>query len=178
MSHITRVPTIVENSVPRQRLLVALIATAVLLLAGVGAGTAAADPATGGGTAHGAGTAPGLSFSFDVTEHGADPHAASGSFRAALVEPAGTLIAPQGPTTCVDVRGDTVGFLYPLVDGTRPTALPFTSILITAHDGGPGRPDQIGFVGPLPTAAFGGRCAPSVPFLPVTGGDVVVHAAH
>lgn len=158
----------------RQRLFACLVVAAALILAGTG--VAQASPPTGsGGTAHGTGTAPGLSFSFDVTEHGADPHAASGYFRAALVQPAGTLIAPQGPATCVDVRGDTVGFLYPLVDGTRPTALPFTSILITAHDGGPGRPDAIGFVGPLPTAAFGGQCAPSLPFLPVTSGDIVVH---
>jgi hypothetical protein len=49
------------------------------------------------------------------------------------------------------------------------------SILITARDGGPGHPDSVGFVGPLPTAAFGGKCAPAVPFLPVTSGDVVVH---
>ncbi|HEY2194437.1 MAG TPA: hypothetical protein VGH76_19375 [Actinomycetospora sp.] len=158
----------------RQRLVSGFVAVLALLLAGAGI-AAAAPPDGSGGTAHATGTAPGLSFSFDVAEHGADPHAASGYFRAALVQPAGTLIAPQGPATCVDVRGDTVGFLYPLVDGTRPTALPFTSILITAHDGGPGHPDAIGIIGPLPTAAFGGRCAPSVPFLPVTSGDVVVH---
>ncbi|MCD2197088.1 hypothetical protein LQ327_27325 [Actinomycetospora endophytica] len=159
------------------RLATCLAAVAALLVAGAGVGQAAPPTGPGGtgGTAHGTGTGPGLSFSFDVTEHGADPHAASGYFRAALTPPAGALIAPQGPATCVDVRGDSVGFLYPLADGTRPAAVPLTSILITAHDGGPGRPDSIGFVGPLPTAAFAGRCAPAVAFLPVTSGDVVVH---
>jgi hypothetical protein len=160
--------------VHRQRLLACLVAVAALLLAGTGIASAS-PPVSPGGTAHGTGTAPGLSFSFDVTEHGSDLHSASGYFRATLIQPAGTLIAPQGPATCVDVRGDTVGFLYPLVDGTRPTALPFASILITAHDGGPGHKDSVGFVGPLPTAAFGGKCAPAIPFLPVTSGDVVVH---
>lgn len=159
---------------------VALLVTAVaLVLACVGAGIASADPGgTGpsdGGTAHGAGATPLFSFSFDVTEHGANPRAADGYFRATPIPPVDSVLAPQGPATCVDVRGDTVGFLYPLAAGTKPAPVPAASILITARDGGPGHPDSIGFVGPLPTAAFGGQCAPNIPTMPVTSGDVVVH---
>lgn len=161
---------IVHNRV-RVAMTAAVAVTAALLFSGV----AAAD-GHGGGTATGSGSTPLFTIDFDVTQHSADPTDAEGYFAAEAIPPAGGLIAPQGPATCVDVRGDKVGFLYPLAEGSRPAALVGQFILITAQDNGPGRQDAVGFLGPAPEAAFPG-CAPNVATLPLTEGDIEVHPA-
>jgi hypothetical protein len=127
-----------------------------------------------GGTATGNGAVPGFSFDFHVHQNGASAtKGIGGYFKAKLIAPAGTLIAPQGPATCVDVQGNRVGFLYPLKKPSRPGTLDGTVIFITAVDGGPGHPDRLGFIGPAPAEAFP-SCHPLFGYLPVTRGHVTV----
>lgn len=148
----------------------ALAAVAMATVMVAGAGLAQAD-GSGGGTVIGEGTNALFSFEFAVEQHSEDTRDASGDFRAAGVPPSDLLIAPKGPATCVDVRGNTAGFLYPLEEGSRPAPLVGQNILITVVDGGPGGQDAIGF---LPTAIDPGSCAPNVATLPLTSGDIVV----
>lgn len=146
----------------------AVVTAAAALLSVTGVASAAQD---GGGTATGKGTNALFSFEFDVAQNSADPRDAEGYFRAAGVPPSDLLIAPQGPATCVEVRGNTVGFLYPLAEGSRPAALEGSNVLITAVDNGPGHPDAIGFV---PVGIDPGGCAPNLATLTSTSGDIVI----
>ena len=145
----------------------AAVATAALLVGSAAVASAAGE----GGTVVGKGTNALFSFDFSVIQRSADPRDAAGDFRAAGVPPSDLLIAPKGPATCVDVRGDTAGFLYPLDEASRPAPLQGQNILITVKDGGPGGQDFIGF---LPVGIDPGTCAPNVATLPVTSGDIVV----
>ncbi|MBW0102779.1 hypothetical protein [Pseudonocardia sp. KRD291] len=147
--------------------LAALVTAAVMV---VGAGAAQAD-GDGGGTAVGEGSNGLFTFAFSVEQGSEDTRDASGDFEAAGVPPSDLLIAPQGPATCVDVRGNTAGFLYPVNEEGRPAVLKGQNILITVVDGGPGGQDFIGF---LPTEIDPGTCAPNAAPLPVLSGDIVV----
>jgi hypothetical protein len=158
-----------------RRGITAALAVVVLTAAGVlvsnGLARASEDR---GASAQGRGSTPFFSFTFRVHRDGDGQQ--GGYFEAKLSQPLGGVIAPRGPATCVDFRGNKVGFIYPLEEGTKPelVADKGLAIMVTAQDNGPGKQDAIGFVGPAPTAAFVG-CAPTVAEIPVTSGDIEIH---
>jgi hypothetical protein len=158
-----------------RRGITAALAVVVLTAAGVlvsnGLATASEDR---GASAQGRGSTPFFSFTFRVHRDGDGEQ--GGYFEAKLSQPLGGVIAPRGPATCVDFRGNKVGFVYPLEEGTKPelVADKGLAIMVTAQDNGPGKQDAIGFVGPAPSAAFVG-CAPTVAEIPVTSGDIEIH---
>lgn len=144
----------------------AVACTAAVLVTGV------ASAASRGAHATASGSTLVASFTFDVRNDGGRP---SGYFTATPTPPANLLIALQGPATCVDIEGNKVGFIYPIQDGSRPDAIKGMGVLVSAVDNGPGNTDFMGFVGPLPLAAFHG-CAPGLAPLAIKG-DVTVDGA-
>lgn len=159
-----------RNGVRTRTTLLAMIATGLMIVLG---GTAAASdtqsgPGGGrGGEVHGHGAALVNTFDFDVYQDSSDVHDARGYFKAAGSPPPGDeIVAPQGPATCV----------YPLVEPSKPEVLVGTGILISVKDGRSTGPDLIEFTGPLPLAAFGDQCAPTLAgaVQPVTSGDISV----
>jgi hypothetical protein len=141
----------------------------VAVLVAVCGGTASARD--GSGSSEGHGTFALSSFKWHL-KRDSDGHV-SGYFKGVGTQPAGLLIAPQGPVTCAEFDGNKVGFLYPLEDNTRPFLLKGTYILISAEDnGGHGR-DKIGFLGPAPREAFP-DCHPSFTPFDVTSGHTRV----
>ena len=69
-----------------------------------------------------------------------------------------------GPITCLDVRGDDIGFLYP-INYSNPPGLNGTAILITLVKG----TNKLGFLGPAPAGLFGNTCAPNAAPFDYTG---------
>ncbi|MBV9314796.1 MAG: hypothetical protein JO100_13960, partial [Pseudonocardia sp.] len=57
------------------------------------------------------------------------------------------LIAAEGPVTCLIVRGNRAGFIYPVKVG-KPSFIEDDEIYIAVQDGGPHGPDFVTFVGP------------------------------
>ncbi len=112
--------------------------------------------------------------------------AATGTFEAtgdlaklaapALTLPIGTTggFRFEGPVTCLDVRGSRVGLIYPIESATGTLGQYFKglAVYITIIDGGPGKPDKFGFVGPAPLGSLT-VCPPFVTFLSSTHGDAV-----
>lgn len=161
----------------------ALITAMTAVLALAWGGTAVADgdhhrdsPSCASGEARGDGTAVVNTFTFDLCRTGDAPTDVTGTFEAAGIPPSDVLVAPRGPITCAEIDGNTVSFVYPLGEGSRPAPLAnVTEVLITATDGGPGGTDGIVFSGPVPIGTFGATCGP-LPGLPqpVTAGDITV----
>jgi hypothetical protein len=81
----------------------------------------------------------------------------------------------EGPVTCLDVRGSRAGLIYPVTSasGTVGKFVKGMAVYITMVDGGPGKPDKMGFVGPAPLGSLT-VCPPLATFLTSTSGDVVV----
>lgn len=169
----------------------ALVVAAVVAMGLALIGTAAADENHGKdrecsfGEARGEGTAgaPGdeataiiNTFGFEVCRTGEETTDVTGTFRAAGSIPPSDAIILNGPVTCADIRGNSVGFVYPVAEGsTIPGVTGNADVLITATDGGPGGGDTITFTPGL-KGQFGDDCAPTVVGAPqpVTQGDIVV----
>lgn len=81
----------------------------------------------------------------------------------------------EGPVTCLDVRGNRAGLIYPVTSasGTVGKFVKGLAVYITIVDGGPGHPDKMGFIGPAPLGSLK-VCPPLVTFLNSTFGDAVV----
>lgn len=179
---------------PGMRRAAALVAAGVVTLALAFVGTAAADDEHHGdrncsfGEARGEGAAgdPGdeataviNTFRFEVCRTGEKTTDVTGTFRAAGSVPPSNALVLNGPVTCADFRGNSVGFVYPVAEGsTIPGLRGNSDVLITATDGGPGGQDTIVFTPGL-RGQFGANCAPTVLGAPqpVTQGDVVVEPA-
>ena len=95
----------------------------------------------------------------------------------ALTLPIGTtgVFHFEGPVTCLDIRGNRAGLIYPVTSasGTIGQFVKGLAVYITMIDGGPGKPDKMGFVGPAPLGSLK-VCPPLGTFLTATFGDVVV----
>ena len=144
---------------------VAVAVTAASVLTTVG--TASAHDGSGHSEAHG--TSPIAIFDWHVSRD--SDGRAHGYFKGRAPYGADVLVSLEGPATCVDIEGNKVGLLYPVVDHSRPFLLRGQSILITGIDnGGHGR-DRMGF---QPAAIFH-SCHPSVAPFPVSGRITVEH---
>ena len=81
----------------------------------------------------------------------------------------------EGPVTCLDIRGNRAGLIYPVTSASGPVGqfVKGLAVYITIVDGGPGKPDKMGFVGPAPLGSLN-VCPPLLTFLSSTFGDIVV----
>ena len=109
----------------------AATAAAVLLVTG---GTASAHDGSGRSEANG--TSPIAIFNWHVSRD--SDGRAHGYFHGKAPYGGDILVSLEGPATCVDIEGNKVGFLYPVVDRSRPFFLKGQYILITGVDNGGG----------------------------------------
>ena len=136
----------------------AATAAAVLLVTG---GTASAHDGSGRSEANG--TSPIAIFNWHVSRD--SDGRAHGYFHGKAPYGGDILVSLEGPATCVDIEGNKVGFLYPVVDRSRPFFLKGQYILITGVDNGGGGRDRMGFQPELLSQG----CHPSVAPFPVSG---------
>ena len=118
----------------------------------------------------------GFKIDFKATKKGSK---VGGTFSGTLQGGSSGFATPEvftitGPVTCLQVVGRTqAGILYPVSKVTS-QGQAFTqgeplSILLTVVKGLNGAPNKVGFMGPLPTQAFMGSCAPGMAPLNLEG---------
>lgn len=102
---------------------------------------------------------------------------ATGSLLPGVVQPADQIGAFhfEGPVTCLDIEGNRAGLIYPVqsATGTLAQHAKGFAIYVTIVDNGPGRPTQVGFVGPAPVNDLH-ACPPTITFLTGTSGRIVI----
>lgn len=149
----------------------AIMGLSATLVVGIGYGTASAggrSSVTGKDVKTAIATA-----NFDARNTGNSDEDAKGNFKGAPPSPVNALLSLEGPVTCLHVEGNKAGFLYPVVDNSRPFFIKGTYVLISVEDGGKGGTDRMGFTGPAPKEFFS-NCNPQFTPLEVTSGDIVV----
>lgn len=80
-----------------------------------------------------------------------------------------------GPVTCLDVRGNRAGLIYPITEADGPLAqrAKGQAVYVTIIDKGPDTPTRIGFAGPAPLGDLT-VCPPGLTTMSATSGRIVV----
>ena len=157
---------------------VLVLGTAVVVASALLLGTEqqALAEGRGGGEAFGSFSTGVFTTTFDVYQHSADPHDADGYVRAHPGPPGTPVLeglGARGHVTCVDIKGNKVGVIYTIEEGSEPAFLRGQVIFAAAVDNHGNGPDLSGFIGGPPDLFPG--CDPDlVPVTPVLHGDFTI----
>jgi len=149
-----------------------VVASALL----IGAERQAFAEGRGGGEAFGSFSTGVFTTTFRVYQHSADPHDADGYVRAHPGPPDTPLLeglGARGHVTCVDIKGNKVGVIYTIEEGSEPAFLRGQVIFAAGVDNHGNGPDLSGFIGGPPDLFP--SCDPDlVPVTPVLHGHFTI----